>query len=112
MPTLDSIIQRFTADLRAHYRDEVLDKLSPGSSKKTPALRLAAPSRKRTPQEIDDLTYELHTYVLQHRGQRIEQISEGMRVSTKELVIPVKRLAEKGLIVTKGQKRATQYWGR
>ncbi len=76
------------------------------------ASRKTAPSTKgakRSPEALQALTDDLYRYVSKHPGQRIEQISAGMGVTTKELNLPVKKLIGDKLISTKGQKRATSY---
>lgn len=67
---------------------------------------------KRPPDEIERLTSRLLDYVKSNPGQRIEQIADGMGTSTKELNLPAKKLIAGKQLKTKGQKRATQYFGR
>ncbi len=67
---------------------------------------------KRPPDEIERLTGRLLDYVKGNPGQRIEQIADGMGTSTKELNLPAKKLIATKQLKTKGQKRATQYFGR
>ena len=67
---------------------------------------------KRTPEELDALIKKLRIYVVKNPGQRIEQIGRGLDVTTKELVLPVKKLMSERQISTKGQKRATVYFAK
>ncbi len=67
---------------------------------------------KRAPDEIERLTGRLLDFVKSHPGQRIEQIADGMGISTKELNLPAKKLIAGKQLRTKGQKRATQYFAR
>jgi hypothetical protein len=67
---------------------------------------------KRSPDELEKLTSQLLTHIKSNAGQRIEQIAQGMNVSTKELNLPAKKLLAKKAIKTKGHKRATQYFPR
>jgi hypothetical protein len=69
-------------------------------------------SAKRTPEELDALVKKFHAYVGKNPGQRIEQIGIGLGVSTKTLVLPVKKLHSEKQIGTKGQKRATTYFAK
>jgi hypothetical protein len=71
-----------------------------------------AKGAKRDPAEIAKLTDRLSQYVKEHPGQRIEQIASGIGVPTKELTLPAKKLIAAKQLKTKGQKRATQYFGR
>jgi len=67
---------------------------------------------KRSPDELEKLTSQLLSHIKGNAGQRIEQIAQGMNVSTKELNLPAKKLLAKKAIKTKGHKRATQYFPR
>ncbi len=67
---------------------------------------------KRNPEELEQLTLDLHDYVKKNPGQRIEEIARGMDRSTKELNLPAKKLISNKQLRTKGQKRATQYFAK
>jgi hypothetical protein len=67
---------------------------------------------KRTPEELEQLTKRFHTHVAKNPGQRIEQLAEGMNISTRELNLPVKKLVAAKKLATKGQKRATTYFAK
>ena len=67
---------------------------------------------KRDPQAIEALTNQLGAYIKKNPGQRIEQIGKELGIPTKELALPVKKLLGAKRISTKGQKRATTYFGR
>jgi hypothetical protein len=74
--------------------------------------RLRAKGAKRSPDELEELTNQLLSYVKSNPGQRIEQIAEGMGTSTKELNLPAKKLIGNKALKTRGHKRATQYFPR
>lgn len=76
------------------------------------SARGRAKGAKRSPDELENLTTQLLTYVKGNPGQRIEQIAQGMGTSTKELNLPAKKLLSKKALRTKGHKRATQYFPR
>jgi len=48
-------------------------------------------------------------FVKKNPGLRIEQINAQLGTSTKDLVIPVRRLVASKLVRTKGEKRSTTY---
>jgi hypothetical protein len=50
------------------------------------------------------------SFVARKPGLRIEQINRELGASTKELMLPVRKLIAAGAINTKGAKRATQYF--
>ena len=67
---------------------------------------------KRTPEELEQLIKKLHGYIAKNPGQRIEQIAQGLDISTKELNLPAKKLIGDKKLSTKGQKRATTYFAK
>src|SRR3954465_7788017 len=67
---------------------------------------------KRTPEELEQLIKKLHGYIAKNPGQRIEQIAQGLDISTKELNSPTKKLISEKKLSTKGQKRATTYFAK
>jgi hypothetical protein len=67
---------------------------------------------KRTAEELEQLIKRLHGYIAKNPGQRIEQIAQGLDISTKELNLPAKKLIGDKKLSTKGQKRATTYFAK
>ena len=67
---------------------------------------------KRTPEELDAIVNKFHSYVGEHPGQGIEQIGLGLGVSTKTLILPVKKLHSDKRLGTTGHKRATAYFAK
>ena len=73
----------------------------------------AAPRRKgqkRDPALLAHTTDSLLAFIKTNKGQRIEEISKSLGVSTKELALPAKKLISTKKIKTKGQRRATRYF--
>lgn len=122
-------IQAFTEELTSLVRDAAMATLRDALGEQQPrrgrrtlpptvvaalpfsGKRLAGGTRiKRGPEELDELRANLFEYISQHAGQRIEAISAGMGVPTKELNLPVKKLLADKQIKTKGHKRATEYY--
>ncbi len=67
---------------------------------------------KRTAEELEQLIKKLHGYIAKNPGQRIEQIAQGLDITTKELNLPAKKLISDKKLSTKGQKRATTYFAK
>ena len=67
---------------------------------------------KRTAEELEQLIKKLHGYIAKNPGQRIEQIAQGLDITTKELNLPAKKLIGDKKLSTKGQKRATTYFAK
>jgi len=125
-------VEQFAAELADLIRESAMETVSAAltgarpsggrGGRRSPAVvvrgagRGRAASRekgaKRPPDEIERLTGKLLDYVKGNPGQRIEQIADGMRTSTKELNLPAKKLIAGQQPRTKGQQRATQYFAR
>ena len=85
------------------------------AAKAAPVKHVAKASKrskgaKRAPEEIKQTTEALLAFVKSHSGQRIEQIAKAMKVTTKDLALPAKKLLATRKLKTRGQKRATQYF--
>jgi hypothetical protein len=89
-----------------------------GAGRASAAVPFVALSRgrkkgaKRTQEELDQLIKKLHGYIAKNPGQRIEQIAQGLDITTKELNLPAKKLISEKKLSTKGQKRATTYFAK
>ena len=87
-----------------------------GGRAAAPAFISVAQNRKkgakRSPEELEQLIKKLHGYIAKNPGQRIEQIAQGLDISTKELNLPAKKLISEKKLSTKGQKRATTYFAK
>ncbi len=75
----------------------------PGPRSKTGRIR-------RSPEELEELGGTFLEHVRAHPGQRLEQISAALGVSTKDLKRPVQQLSDQKAIRTEGQKRGTRYF--
>jgi hypothetical protein len=64
---------------------------------------------KRDPKVLEALVEKLFDYIKSNPGQRIEAISAGLGIPSKELNLPIKKLFKEGSISKKGAKRATSY---
>ena len=75
-----------------------------GGARRAEAAAPAAPGKrgKRTGAEVEALADKLHKYIGKHPGQRMEQISAGMSVSSKDLTLPLQKLKGDRKLKTKG----------
>jgi ribosome-associated translation inhibitor RaiA len=129
MPSTDSAIREavesFVEKLRTLIQESALESVQAALNHERPATRaragriangntekLRAKGAKRTPEELEALLKKLHAYIGKAPGQRIEQIGSALAISTKELVLPIKKLIGDKRISKKGQKRATTYWAK
>jgi hypothetical protein len=76
----------------------------------TPTAATSARRGKRTKEQLEALTNALLKYIGKNPGHRMEQISAGMKISSKELTLAMQKLKAEGHLKTKGQKRATAYF--
>ena len=84
----------------------------PGRPASVTTQRPATPrpkGSKRSPEDIEELTRNLLSYVKKNSGQRIEQIAAGLGVGTGDLALPAKKLLAEKRLKTQGQKRGTTY---
>lgn len=118
-------IDVFVADLEQLVRQAALESVQqalggqPGSKvlerwspQGRPSVGAARASGKRTAKELEALSEMLLKFIEKHPGSRMEQIAEGMGISSRELTLPLRYLKEEGHIKTKGQKRATAYFAK
>jgi len=80
------------------------------------APRPGAPGRpkggrgnKRTAEDLERTSIALLKHIVANPGQRVEQISKAIGIPTKELALPIRKLIAEGILLTKGQRRATTY---
>ena len=112
--SLRASIDGFVADLSSLFRDSILSAVAGGerspSSRRTALIRSRGKGQKRDPKVIAALTSKLREFIAKNPGKRIEHIGHELSVSTKELVLSVKKLIAEKVISTRGQRRATTYF--
>src|SRR6185503_16861450 len=87
----------------------------PGRPRKTAASAPAARAGKRGRRasgDVQAMADQILAYIKKNEGQRLEEISKGLGVASKELKLPVQKLFAAKAIKTKGQKRGTKYFAR
>ena len=65
---------------------------------------------RRTAEDLEALAGKVLAYVKANAGARMEEISAGLRMATKDLGRPVASLVEAGRLRTEGQRRGTRYY--
>ena len=115
---VEVLIRKFATDLQAIVRDQL-------SSDVTNALQIALgakPTRrglggggaassggKRTPEQIEKQADKLYAFIKSNPDQRAEQIARANKLTTTELVRPIKRLVDEKKIKASGRARGTTY---
>lgn len=64
---------------------------------------------KRSPEELDQVSEQLFAYIEANPDQRMEEIAEAMKMSSRELTLPLRKLLEQKRVRGTGNKRATTY---
>lgn len=75
-----------------------------------PAAAAGARSGKRTPEELEALTESVLSHIQGHPGLGVEQIAAELGITSRDLVLPIRKLVASGKLTTEGQKRATKYY--
>lgn len=65
----------------------------------------------RRPSDLEALMERLVEEIQREEGRGIQAIAGALGVTTRELVLPVRRLIAEGRVRARGQKRATKYFG-
>ncbi len=84
----------------------------PKKTKTKTMTMTTAINAKRTPEQIQEAMDRFAAFVRKNPGLRIEQINAKLGTTTKDLMIPVRKLINTKVIRTKGEKRATTYEAR
>jgi hypothetical protein len=121
---VDQLIQNFAAQLQAVIREQLSEEVtialqtalggSPLKRSKASNGGVAKVSKrgaggKRTPEQIDKLAIQLLSYIDKNPEQRSEQIAAANKLTTGELVLPIKKLLAEKQIKAKGKARGTMY---
>lgn len=74
------------------------------------APKQASRGERRSASELASLSDGILRFLAEHPGSGAAQIAAALKVSTKDLVLPMKKLGASGALFSKGQKRATKYF--
>jgi len=65
---------------------------------------------KRASDEIERTKLRVLDFVRRNPGLRVEQINRELGTTTRELVLPLRKLIAEGQLRSEGEKRSTQYF--
>jgi hypothetical protein len=126
-PSIEEQIQQrveaFTQELSQLVRQAALEAVEEairgemaGGGAARPAARRAGAARvsggrggRRSAEDIAALQAQVLTHITANPGQRLEEISAGMAIPSKELKRPIANLLESGEVTKKGERRGTRY---
>ncbi|MBK7580407.1 MAG: hypothetical protein IPI67_09405 [Myxococcales bacterium] len=113
-------IDAFVADIGELVRRAALDAVSEalgGARTRQPATtrpkaggKRRGRGAKRSASELETLSAAIARRVAEHPGEGAREIAAALELTSKDLVLPMKKLVETGVLTTKGQKRATKYF--
>ena len=113
---VESLIRKFAADLQIVIREQLSSDVTSavqGALGGKPARggngRVATVLGKRTPEQIGKQAEKIYAFIKANADQRAEQIARANKMSTAELVLPIKRLLEEKKIKSSGKARGTTY---
>jgi hypothetical protein len=115
---VDSLIRKFADDLQALVRAQLSAEMTAaiqsalGGGGKTSKASSAAPrgrAGKRSPEEIQAQAEKLLAFIAKNPDQRAEQIARANKLSTSELVRPIKKLLADKKVKSSGAARGTTY---
>jgi hypothetical protein len=123
---IDSFVAELSAMVKASAMSAVQEALGDGSApvRRGPgrphkiaaaadgerAVRRRGMRAKRSFEDVQAMADQVLSYVKEHDGQRLEEISAGLGVPSTELKLPVGKLLAGKQVRTEGQKRGTKYF--
>jgi hypothetical protein len=111
---VEGLIRKFAADLQIVIREQLSEEVTGavqqalGGKPAGRVLRTTADG-KRTPEQIDKQAEKLFAFIKANPDQRAEQIARASKMTTTELVLPIKRLLDDKRIKSSGKARGTTY---
>lgn len=75
-----------------------------------PISRSAGKRAKRTTEDVAEFGAKILAFVKSNPGCSAEQIRDGLRLSKKDIALPILRLREEKRLKVTGQKRGTKYY--
>jgi hypothetical protein len=118
---LQANIDAFTANMHAIVTQAVRDAIdeaarsvpkSKGAPSKTSAVTVATPGAGKRPTHGRGSSVDVDTVlkeVKRQGGRGVEALAKSLRVKTKQLQLPLRKLVETRKIKTKGQRRGMRY---
>ena len=107
---LEILVQAVQADMLRALQEKFT--ATPVAKPVSIPVREPARLQRRSLEALDKTRARLLEQIIKTPGLRMEQLGKELKLSTKELVLPVKQLIKAGLVRFTGQARAVQYYPR
>jgi hypothetical protein len=113
---VEAFVKELTVLVRKAALEAVSDALGgqPATAVKAKSARAPQAARgkgqKRSSGELEKLTSAIAAFVAQHPGSGAREIARELGVTSKDLVLPIRKLMADAALTSKGQKRATKYY--
>ncbi len=88
-------------------------KRGPGRPRKSPPATKAPSTRsngRRAAEDVANTVERVRDYIVANPGQGAEHIGPALRLTTKQLALPITKLLASKAITRKGVRRATRYF--
>src|SRR6185312_190154 len=106
---MNRLVSGFVNRISALARDAAVDTLERALAKGGKSGRIDGIHRrgeKRSSEQLEGLADAFYEFVARHPGMRIEQINKQLDTTTRDLMLPIRKLIADGALKTKGTRRA------
>jgi hypothetical protein len=111
---IQRLIESFVDGVHSIVRESVLGSLDllgqATAASRTPRARSTGADSGRGTPRVSKVGERFRAFVAAHPGVRIEEINAKLGTSSSDLRYPIRKLVESGVIVKRGQARATRYY--
>ncbi len=107
---MNRLVSGFVTRISSLARQAAIDSLERALGSQGGSKGSRHRGEKRTSEELDSLAETFHVFVARNPGLRIEQINKQLKTTTKDLMLPIRKLVADGSLKTKGSRRSTAYF--
>lgn len=123
MDRIADLLEEFATKIRAAALEEAFESMKAamgqggaparrGPGRPRGGAQRRAKGGKRDPKALEALVSKLHSAIKSKPGQRVEEIARSLGTSTKELMLPMRKLRAAKKVQMKGTRRAARYFSK
>lgn len=105
---VDSFVSQLTAAAKQLAMEVISGSLGKGTGDARASKRARGEKRPRA--QLVELKEKLRGFIAANPGLRVEAINEALGTTTRDVTRPLKLLVIDGVVQTKGERRATEYY--